>query len=102
VKPAILLASALVIEACSSGRSSSSNQSTTAPAPLRDAPQASVAAVCEHYRILGCEGGKPTPAGVPCEVVLTNAIASGMLRLNMDCRASATSCQAVDACEAPR
>jgi hypothetical protein len=36
---------------------------------------------------------------VSCEVVCKSAIEAGMVRWNMPCRASASSCEAAEACE---
>lgn len=64
------------------------------------AGEASCAGACSRLRALGCKASAPTPAGVSCEDVCLNVQASGVLRWDLACRASARSCDAIDACEA--
>ena len=57
----------------------------------------SCASVCAHRRELGCAAGKPTPAGVSCETVCENAVSHG-LRIDLECRIVAPTCDAMDDC----
>jgi hypothetical protein len=49
---------------------------------------------------LGCPSAKPTARGTPCEQVCANLQNSEIAKWNLACRASATSCEAADDCEA--
>lgn len=53
---------------------------------------------CANATKLNCEESKPTPAGASCIDVCNNFTAQGIAHWNMTCRATATSCQAIDAC----
>ena len=54
---------------------------------------------CQRQRQLECPGATDTPEGATCEDVCDNAQASGYVRLNLKCRATAPSCAAADLCE---
>jgi hypothetical protein len=94
----VMLFALVVASACCTN---SKPTPTAAPSSV-DSGIATVETVCANYRALGCPAGKSTPQGATCETVLSNAIASGMVRINLACRASASSCPAADACESPR
>lgn len=89
------------------GCSGCSPSSMPAPGPRAPAPSSSTsrpptcAGYCDHLRDLGCPGSAASPAGTSCEDRCT-AAQSAVAPLDLGCRASASSCSAVDACEAPR
>ena len=55
--------------------------------------------VCDRWRDLGCSEADPTPEGARCEEVCENVQGSGIVRWDLDCRASVASCADIDACE---
>jgi hypothetical protein len=59
---------------------------------------ATCAGYCDHLRAMACAGGADTEGGAPCEAVCENAIEAGV-RWDLQCRATAPSCSAVEACE---
>ena len=54
--------------------------------------------VCVARRALGCPAGKATPAGARCEEVCHNVQDSGIFVMDLECRAKAKTCEAMDAC----
>lgn len=79
----------------------SSKPCPTSPAPASpDAGPATCETVCAHELALGCTQAKPTQEGATCETVCLNAVSSGLFKLNLACRLSATSCAAAEACAA--
>lgn len=75
---------------------------TGCPPPKPPVPPpgaATCADVCHHLAELGCPAAKPTPKGTPCTEVCANIQSSGVITWNLDCRASAPSCDAADRCE---
>jgi hypothetical protein len=64
------------------------------------APEAGCAAACDHLRALHCPAAVPTPEGATCEDVCVTVQRSGILTWDLECRARAASCDAIDACEA--
>lgn len=55
--------------------------------------------VCERARALKCSWGNPTAAGAQCSTVCQNIQESGFIAWNLNCRAHADSCDAMDVCE---
>lgn len=55
--------------------------------------------MCDRMRSLKCSSGKPTPNGASCEHVCENIQKSGFLKLDLECRYEAESCEAADSCE---
>jgi hypothetical protein len=56
-------------------------------------------AVCANYRTLKCPAGDPTPDGATCETVCASAATSGLMTMNLACRATAASCDEASRCE---
>ena len=58
---------------------------------------------CDNLRKLHCSAGEPTSKGASCEEVCMNTESSGYASMNPRCEATASSCEAADACadEAP-
>jgi len=78
-----------------------SSSTVTDPAmPDAAAPSGDVtcADVCAKYRALGCPEGNPTEEGDACEAVCENVQASGIVKLDLDCRANIASCAEIDEC----
>lgn len=72
----------------------------TAPKPKPDGDfVADCKAVCLRARDLGCAIAKPTANGKHCVEVCENVQGSGIIKWNLECRASAITCEAADACE---
>lgn len=72
------------------------------PVPVPPVPPidgATCDTACDRLRELGCEAAQPTPAGESCEAVCENVQASGIVKFDLDCRSTAPSCDAIDACE---
>lgn len=69
------------------------------PPPTPPPGTATCADYCTHALALGCSFAQPTPNGASCETVCLNFNASGVVSWNLDCRAAATSCAAIDQCE---
>lgn len=57
------------------------------------------AEVCTRAATMGCDVAKPTAKGETCEKVCTEVEASGLIDLDLECRARAESCEAAEACE---
>jgi hypothetical protein len=62
-------------------------------------PSATCAQVCTHAAALGCTSAQPTAKGASCTTVCENLQASGLPMWNLACRASAATCEAMDACQ---
>lgn len=86
-----LLLLALFVSACSA---------VTAPPPKPE-PTAICADVCARGVELGCAFALPTDGGSSCVEVCDNVQSSGIIEWDLACRASASSCEAIDLCEAP-
>jgi hypothetical protein len=73
---------------------------TPAPPPPPD-PNAgpTCAAACARASQLGCVWAAPTLEGAPCVEVCANIQDSGYISWNLACRAQASSCDAIEACE---
>ena len=71
------------------------------PRPKPPSGAATCADVCRRLGELGCEAGKPTAKGATCTVVCENVRDSPVV-WDLDCRARALTCDAVDSCEAGR
>jgi hypothetical protein len=70
------------------------------PAPPGPPPgRATCYTMCARAAELDCEFAKPTPNGAACVQVCDNTVESGLIRWNLDCRAGALSCDAMEACE---
>lgn len=72
-----------------------------APDPAVDPPagEADCGAACARASALGCEAAEPTPEGASCEQVCREVQDSGIVRWDLECRASAQSCEETDRCE---
>ncbi|HVZ89616.1 MAG TPA: hypothetical protein VHG72_21825 [Polyangia bacterium] len=55
--------------------------------------------VCALGASLGCAFAAPTPAGASCVDVCLNFQAANITPWSLACRAAATSCAAIDACQ---
>jgi hypothetical protein len=86
--PRFLLAAAL-LAAC---------QITPAPVPPEPDDAATCAAACGRARELACPFAEPTAAGTTCEVVCSDAVASGIVRLDLACLARIARCEDEQAC----
>jgi hypothetical protein len=60
---------------------------------------ASCAEYCAHAADLECPAAQPTPGGASCEAVCLNVQGSGVLLWDLECRAAAPSCEAIDRCD---
>jgi hypothetical protein len=69
----------------------------TSSAP--EARRGTCAAACANMARLGCEAASPTPEGDSCEDVCKSVQASGIVKFDLGCRATASTCAKVDACE---
>lgn len=69
------------------------------PPSAPDAGAGSCPLVCDHLRALSCPGGAPTPEGATCEQVCQTIQESGIVHWNLTCRAAASTCAAIDACD---
>ena len=69
------------------------------PVPDPPIPPATCADVCQHMAALNCAAATPTPRGAPCAAVCENVQNSGNMTWNLNCRAKAATCDAVDACQ---
>lgn len=72
------------------------------PRPIPDpepGKTADCAQACDWMEELGCEAAHTTAEGAGCEEVCQNVQDSGFLRWNLECRSTATTCEAVDRCE---
>lgn len=71
------------------------------PPPVPPAPPgpSDCRAVCAHEADLGCEAAKPTAGGASCEAICENVQRSSIIHWDLDCRARAASCAAIDRCE---
>lgn len=85
-----LLLLAIFVSACSA---------VPAPSPKPE-PKATCADVCARGVGLGCAFALPTEGGATCVEVCNNVQSSGIIEWDLECRASAASCEAVDLCEA--
>jgi hypothetical protein len=63
-------------------------------------PGATCIAVCINMAKLGCPSARPTAKGASCEDVCNTVQASGIVKWNLACRATAPTCAAADLCEA--
>jgi hypothetical protein len=63
-----------------------------------DAAPATCLDVCRNGVVLGCAFAADTPAGATCVAVCLSYQAVGIAPWDLNCRASATSCAAIDAC----
>lgn len=79
---------------------------TPDPAPIpddagQDPPEGAHTAcwrACQRLVQLGCPAALPTPEGVTCTQVCTNAEQSGVVSFGPDCVAHSVSCAAAEAC----
>lgn len=76
---------------------------TPPPQPIEDggaedAQPATCAGACARWAELGCKEAEPERPG-HCEAVCENLVNSGVVTLNLTCRASVKSCKDIDACE---
>lgn len=60
-------------------------------------PTASCEEACQRGRALSCEWAEPTPGGIACEVVCTDA--DTPIPWNRDCIVKAESCEAAESCQ---
>ena len=72
---------------------------TPTPDPVHPPSPATCLEVCDNGARLGCEWSKPTAQGESCMTVCETVQSSGIVQWDLDCRAGASSCEAVDACE---
>lgn len=70
---------------------------TTQPSPTPVPAGATCSDVCQHGTWLGCPWAFPTPNGGTCREVCENA--QTLVTWNLQCRATADSCGAIDLCE---
>lgn len=68
------------------------------PNPPSPPAEASCGGVCERADTLGCDWAGRTPRGAPCEEMCEGVMA-GLIPWDLECRAAAESCPAMDACE---
>lgn len=55
--------------------------------------------VCQNMTKLNCPAAKPTAKGATCVQVCNNLQQSGITKWDLNCRASALTCEAIDLCE---
>lgn len=91
----------LLVVGCSGCPSAPLPPATSGPViPLPPEGPATCASACERLKQLRCPAASQTAEGAACEEVCLNVMDSGVISWNLDCRIKATSCAAVDACEA--
>ena len=62
-------------------------------------PVAACSSACSRMRALDCPSANPTDRGATCEEVCVTVQRGGIVTGNLDCRARAATCAAIDACE---
>lgn len=72
-----------------------------APTPLPPPRIETCESACANAEALGCETGKPTPAGATCSDVCRNLERANLseARWPIACVAEATNCSTLDACQ---
>lgn len=85
-----LLLLVLFVAACSA---------VPAPHP-RPEPTVTCVDVCARGVELGCAFALPTEGGASCVEVCENVQSSGIIEWDLACRSAASSCEAIDLCEA--
>jgi hypothetical protein len=97
-----LLALMLLLSGCRCQLGCGAGIVQTTPTDAPDAAPApsgiTCADVCAKYRALGCPEGNPTAEGEACEAVCENVQSSGIVKLDLACRAGIASCADIDAC----
>lgn len=68
------------------------------PEPPTPVENADCGIVCARGKTLGCDWASPTPQGTPCPE-WCEGVQAGLLPWDLECRAAAGSCRAMDACE---
>ena len=69
------------------------------PLPCPDGgAKATCADACARLKQLGCKGSGPTPEGADCVEICGNLVDSNVI-VDLECRARAASCEAIDRCE---
>lgn len=72
---------------------------TTLPSPEPPpSGEPTVEAACERLRDIGCEAGEPTPDGATCEEWMSALNDLPGTDQDLACIASASTCEAADAC----
>ncbi len=67
--------------------------------PVPTPGEATCADVCHHYQVLGCAIAQPTSEGASCVDVCKVVQESNVISWNLQCRAHAETCEAVERCE---
>jgi hypothetical protein len=88
----------LVCASCLLGGTCKHDVTDVRPKPTDAGSPSECSAACKHLRELGCEEGKPTPAGASCEDVCNNVERSGTVTLHPACVIHIKHCNEIQSC----
>ena len=91
MKALALLAFVVACEGCTL------NPEPKPPQPATCEP-ATIAGACERGRKLKCAWAEPTAAGVSCEEVIAESLATGIFLVDVACVACVSTCEAEASC----